>query len=194
MFYNSNLNFVNLIIISKCICVIFPECEYCHIVLRNRTFYETHRRTHLPPTKDFSCRHCPKLFKTRAQQEIHEARHTGQGRYACAVCGKRFPQRGEMRNHEQQHGPDRGYTCHTCGKSFARDAYLRIHLKTHSRPAPGASGRKEQQQRRRPTGRTGTTTGSRVAAKAVVNGGLVGQVVVLESTAENLAWSNTFII
>ncbi len=57
--------------------LVYSECEFCHIVLRNRTFYEAHRKTHLP-SKEFACSHCPKLFKTRVQQEIHEARHTGQ--------------------------------------------------------------------------------------------------------------------
>merc|ERR1712080_193848 len=65
------------------------------------------------------------------QQDIHESRHTGQGKYECSICGKRFPQKGEVKNHEMQHGEERGFTCDHCGKSFNRDAYLRIHMKTH---------------------------------------------------------------
>ena len=83
--------------------------------------------------KALPCSYCPKSFKTKIQLDIHESRHTGQGKYECSICGKRFPQKGEVKNHEQQHGEERGYTCDHCGKSFARDAYLRIHMKVHAK-------------------------------------------------------------
>ena len=83
--------------------------------------------------KALPCSFCPKSFKTKIQLDIHESRHTGQGKYECSICGKRFPQKGEVKNHEQQHGEERGYTCDHCGKSFARDAYLRIHMKVHAK-------------------------------------------------------------
>ena len=83
--------------------------------------------------KALPCSYCPKSFKTKIQLDIHESRHTGQGKYECSICGKRFPQKGEVKNHEQQHGDERGYTCDHCGKSFARDAYLRIHMKVHAK-------------------------------------------------------------
>merc|ERR1719376_1586213 len=81
--------------------------------------------------KALPCSFCPKSFKTKIQLDIHESRHTGQGKYECSICGKRFPQKGEVKNHEMQHGSEKGFTCHQCGKSFTRDAYLRIHMKTH---------------------------------------------------------------
>ena len=83
--------------------------------------------------KALPCSFCPKSFKTKIQLDIHESRHTGQGKYECSICGKRFPQKGEVKNHEQQHGEERGPTCDHCGKSFARDAYLRIHMKVHAK-------------------------------------------------------------
>ena len=83
--------------------------------------------------KALPCSFCPKSFKTKIQLDIHESRHTGQGKYECSICGKRFPQKGEVKNHEQQHGEERGHTCDHCGKSFARDAYLRIHMKVHAK-------------------------------------------------------------
>ena len=112
-------------------------CVFKHILLDNSSwtfnFASAGHMTGHSAAKALPCSFCPKSFKTKIQLDIHESRHTGQGKYECSICGKRFPQKGEVKNHEQQHGEERGYTCDHCGKSFARDAYLRIHMKVHAK-------------------------------------------------------------
>jgi len=157
----------------------YYECESCGLILRNRTFYESHVLTH-SVHKQYSCTFCDKAFKTKVQLNIHENRHTGQGRFECRFCEKRFPQRGELRNHEEQHGEEKGYSCHLCGKTFARDSYLRIHMKVHL----GTEEKKKLTGKRK----------NRKTTKKQDKLGDKGMVILIESTSEDISWSNSFLL
>ena len=58
------------------------------MVVKNKAYMEGHMTGH-STAKAHPCTYCPKSFKTKIQLDIHESRHTGQGKYECSICGKR---------------------------------------------------------------------------------------------------------
>ena len=82
--------------------------------------------------KKFTCKHCPKTFKSRSGLRHHILVHDGIKRHECAVCDKAFTDASQLKRHILTHTGERPHNCPVCGASFARAEDLRRHMLTHT--------------------------------------------------------------
>ena len=91
-------------------------------------------------TSGMKCKHCPKIFGSTSQLEIHERVHTGEKPFSCEICGRGFASEVNRNSHLITHSHEKRFQCETCRKGFKFAANLKRHLMTHTGEKPFACG------------------------------------------------------
>lgn len=88
-----------------------------------------------PKVTEWSCPHCPKLFKKKFNFDSHLITHSSRRDFVCDKCGKAFARENDCKRHEKNHGA-RQFVCGEtlpdgsswgCGSKFARLDTLQEH-------------------------------------------------------------------
>lgn len=106
---------------------------------------------------EWSCAHCPKVFKKKFNHDSHIITHGNRRDFVCGKCGKAFARENDRKKHEKIHEP-REFVCGEtlpdgsfswgCGNKFARlDT-----LQEHHRSATGKACLASQQHAKQFTG------------------------------------------
>ena len=85
--------------------------------------------------KPFSCKLCPKSFKTKPGLDYHNKTHSGEMPYDCTTCSKSFPRGCDLNRHQKTHIIGRKFHCYTCSKSFKSKQGLDYHHNKHIQDA-----------------------------------------------------------
>ena len=84
--------------------------------------------------KEFSCKHCEKIFWRKDHMIRHEKIHTAEKSFPCSYCEKTFAQKNLRTVHERIHSGEKPYSCNYCGNSYITKSSLKSHEKTHTVP------------------------------------------------------------
>ncbi|XP_058054974.1 zinc finger protein 502-like [Anopheles bellator] len=108
------------------------RCDVCGAQLENARMLRLHRKTHVPPSKLWSCQMCNKKYTTKNLLEVHMNSHTGERPYKCSICAKDFSSKYVMAVHMKTHNDRvRSFECKLCGSSFYSRNNLSQHERTH---------------------------------------------------------------
>lgn len=73
-------------------------CNVCGQILRHRSSFITHQRSHRQE-KFFKCNRCGKTFIDQSTVTKHLRTHSGVKPYTCSICQTSFSQSGNLRRH-----------------------------------------------------------------------------------------------
>ncbi|XP_028142822.1 zinc finger protein 27-like [Diabrotica virgifera virgifera] len=86
-----------------------------------------------PPTATkFTCKSCPKAFKTRKDLKLHGMVHKNIKSFSCKICQKQFKFKQQMRGHYRLHENMLAFECDVCNKKFKLKQQLDNHMKSHN--------------------------------------------------------------
>ncbi|KAG9493348.1 hypothetical protein GDO78_001319 [Eleutherodactylus coqui] len=85
-----------------------------------------------PPSSEYCCKFCGKMFKYKHFLAIHCRSHSGDRPFKCAQCGQGFTQKHSLRSHERIHTGERPYSCTVCSKALATKHSLLEHMRLHA--------------------------------------------------------------
>lgn len=85
-------------------------------------------------SKKYTCKHCFKVFASKAVFKEHVIAHINLKMYSCKTCHKSFSKLSNLQMHELIHFDDMVYCCEICNKRFSSQQSLVIHKKLHVGP------------------------------------------------------------
>ncbi|XP_072396044.1 uncharacterized protein [Diabrotica undecimpunctata] len=80
----------------------------------------------------FTCKSCPKGFKTRKELKMHGMVHKNVKTFSCKICQKQFKFKQQMRGHYRLHENTPSFECDVCNKKFKLKQQLDTHMKSHN--------------------------------------------------------------
>lgn len=82
------------------------KCTDCDLYFVSNCEMLGHWRHKHDPNRKFKCNWCEKRYVTNTELKLHEAIHTGIGKYNCDLCGQNFRLANQLMKHYQRHHPN----------------------------------------------------------------------------------------
>lgn len=113
-----------------------PICRICGKEILNRSKLIEHEKRHERHKQQFTCKECPKVFRTPAGLKYHMSVHTGKYAVYCEICGKGLHSEVVLEEHKATHTKEVRYMCELCGRKFSSNSTYRMHRLWHDNPLP----------------------------------------------------------
>ena len=114
--------------------VLAYSCKYCPKKFKTRCILNSHTLWNHIRTRNYKCDICDATFISSSSRGAHIKQcHLKEKKYACDSCDKRFFSKSKLRGHSFSHTGVKKFCCDLCNKSYQLKKSLQIHLKSHSK-------------------------------------------------------------
>uniref|UniRef100_A0A146MCY3 Zinc finger protein 26 n=1 Tax=Lygus hesperus TaxID=30085 RepID=A0A146MCY3_LYGHE len=116
------------------------QCKVCSGYFPNKDDLDSHFRGHRIMKREYSCRECKMILKTRAACWDHLNLHL-RGRskavgIPCEVCGRILSTRITLKEHMLIHSGEKPFECQLCGRKIRHRVNFLLHVQGHTLGLP----------------------------------------------------------
>ncbi|KAF6207228.1 hypothetical protein GE061_018468 [Apolygus lucorum] len=116
------------------------QCKVCSGFFPNKDDLDSHFRGHRIMRREYSCRECKAVLKTRAACWDHLNLHL-RGRskavgIPCEVCGRILSTRITLKEHMLIHSGEKPFECQLCGRKIRHRVNFLLHVQGHTLGLP----------------------------------------------------------